>query len=117
MVSRDEEEEEALDALASASPDEARAALRRLVSVTTATLERRAQLEQALTSRIAIEQAKGILAGRHDLQVEEAFGYLRNAARRNQRKLQELAREVVDSPSTPREVAELLPGTHTRGRA
>ena len=43
--------------------------------------ELNAQLEYALESRIVIEQAKGILAERLGLGVEEAFDVLRYAAR------------------------------------
>jgi ANTAR domain-containing protein len=44
-------------------------------------LERVAQLETALNSRIVIEQAKGILAHAFGVSVEEAFSRLRTAAR------------------------------------
>ena len=103
-----EEQEAALDALATASAEEARAALARLVSVTTATMERRAQLERALSSRIVIEQAKGVLAGRHGIGVEEAFDVLRGTARKRQLKLHELAQQVVESDETPQALAAAL---------
>jgi GAF domain-containing protein len=54
------------------------------------------QLQQALHSRIAIEQAKGMLAERVDATVGEAFALLRNHARRNNRQLSEVARAFVD---------------------
>ena len=53
------------------------------------------QLQQALTSRIAIEQAKGVLAERHDVSPEVAFGALRQHARNNNFRLSELAAAVV----------------------
>ena len=68
--------------------------------------QRNLQLEQALESRIVIEQAKGILAERLGLDVDEAFDVLRAAARRNRLKLRELAADVVSSRETPRAVAE-----------
>ncbi|MFI7399777.1 ANTAR domain-containing protein [Streptomyces sp. NPDC049541] len=54
------------------------------------------QLGQALTSRIVIEQAKGTLAARHSITVEEAFRVLRSHARSHRRRLTEVAREVVE---------------------
>ena len=57
------------------------AAVARLLSVTHASYERRAQLEHALESRIGIEQAKGIVAERYGLDVDEAFQLIRRAAR------------------------------------
>ena len=60
-----------------------------------------AQLRHALESRILIEQAKGVLAERYDLAVEEAFALLRYAARTSRRNLHELASEVVDRTGKP----------------
>ena len=60
-----------------------------------------AQLETALSSRIVIEQAKGILAERYRLDLERAFAVLRSAARSNRVKIHELAAAVVSSPRTP----------------
>ena len=54
------------------------------------------QLQSALTSRIVIEQAKGILAERWHLAPDEAFGHLRRHARSSQRSLPEIARAVID---------------------
>ncbi|MGY6025248.1 ANTAR domain-containing protein [Streptomyces spinosirectus] len=54
------------------------------------------QLEHALTSRIIIEQAKGTLAARHSISVDEAFRILRSHARSHRRRLTEVATEVVD---------------------
>jgi GAF domain-containing protein len=53
------------------------------------------QLQQALTSRIAIEQAKGVLAERHELSMDLAFSSLRDYARNNNLRLSELAAAVV----------------------
>jgi hypothetical protein len=64
-------------------------------------LERTIQLQTALDTRIVIEQAKGILAGRHQLPIQEAFDVLRRCARNKGVKIHDLAREVVDSPETP----------------
>ncbi|MEU6147989.1 GAF and ANTAR domain-containing protein [Streptomyces sp. NPDC047081] len=54
------------------------------------------QLGQALSSRIVIEQAKGSLAARHSITVDEAFHVLRSHARSQRRRLTEVAREVVE---------------------
>lgn len=53
------------------------------------------QLQHALDSRVLIEQAKGVLAERHHLTVTAAFDRMRQYARSNQRKLHEVATEVV----------------------
>ncbi|MBO1333286.1 GAF and ANTAR domain-containing protein [Streptomyces sp. VRA16 Mangrove soil] len=54
------------------------------------------QLEYALSSRVVVEQAKGILAARHDLTLEEAFSWLRGYARSHQRKVADVAREIIE---------------------
>jgi GAF domain-containing protein len=54
------------------------------------------QLQLALNSRIAIEQAKGVLAERAGIPVDEAFVRLRKYARANGRLLSVVAEEVVD---------------------
>jgi hypothetical protein len=59
-----------------------------------------AQLRQALTSRVWIEQAKGVLAATQGLSPDEAFGQLRRRARATSRKLAELAQEVVQGAQT-----------------
>jgi cell division septum initiation protein DivIVA len=63
--------------------------------------ERIAQLEEALESRIVIEQAKGVLAERLAISVGEAFDILRYAARSHRIKLRDLAARVVDESQTP----------------
>lgn len=80
---------------------DARAALRRALAVIEVTLEKRAQLEHALESRIVIEQAKGVLAERLRLPMDEAFQVLRRAARSNGLKVHVVARRIVDEPETP----------------
>lgn len=54
------------------------------------------QLEHALTSRLTIEQAKGVLAAQRSLSMDGAFAILRGHARARQRKLLEVARDVVE---------------------
>jgi hypothetical protein len=91
------------------TPEEASAAVARLLSVTQAAYGRRAQLEHALQSRVAIEQAKGIVAERYGLGVEEAFELIRRAARTNRMKLHDLVGLIRPGEETPRELAALIP--------
>jgi transcriptional regulator with GAF, ATPase, and Fis domain len=60
-----------------------------------------AQLQTALESRIAIEQAKGILAERMVISVDGAFALLRNHARTHNIKLTETARQIVSGTLRP----------------
>ena len=53
------------------------------------------QLSHALTSRIVIEQAKGVLAERASLNMEDAFARLRSYARNNNLRLADVAHEVI----------------------
>jgi transcriptional regulator with GAF, ATPase, and Fis domain len=57
------------------------------------------QLQRALTSRVVIEQAKGVLASRLDIGMEEAFERLRRRSRNDRRRLVEVAEEVVNARS------------------
>ncbi|TDD33079.1 ANTAR domain-containing protein [Actinomadura sp. KC06] len=54
-----------------------------------------AQLQAALTSRVTIEQAKGIMAERHQLTPDEAFDRLRAFAHDRGLRMSDLARAVV----------------------
>ena len=56
------------------------------------------QLQSALSSRVIIEQAKGMLAAKSNgqLKPDEAFAALRGYSRAHRRKLTELAARVVD---------------------
>ena len=56
----------------------------------------RVQLQHALTSRIVLEQAKGILAERWQVTVDSAFARFRSYARAHHRQLAELAREIAE---------------------
>jgi GAF domain-containing protein len=62
------------------------------------------QLDQALQSRVVIEQAKGVLAQRAGIGVDEAFHRIRRYARSAQRHLADVAVEVVDGTIRPEEV-------------
>ena len=68
-----------------------------------------AQLQHALTSRIVVEQAKGMLAERYSLQPDEAYELIRLAARSNGLKVQAVSRSVIDVPrETPAVILDLL---------
>jgi hypothetical protein len=70
--------------------------------------EKVGQLESALLSRVVIEQAKGVLVGRHGIDPTTAFEALRAAARANNLRLHDLARRTVDETDTPPEIAARL---------
>jgi hypothetical protein len=70
--------------------------------------ERAEQLQHALSSRISVEQAKGILGERLGLDMEGAFALLRYAARGERMKLHDLAQSVVDGDETPEPVIRAL---------
>jgi GAF domain-containing protein len=53
------------------------------------------QLQNALDSRVIIEQAKGMLASNHRVSVDEAFERLRNHSRQNNVPLRVVAQAVV----------------------
>jgi transcriptional regulator with GAF, ATPase, and Fis domain len=54
------------------------------------------QLQTALNHRVIIEQAKGVIAERRQLDMEQSFTVLRTAARGTNRRLSELSRAVVE---------------------
>jgi AmiR/NasT family two-component response regulator len=88
--------------------EEASVAVARLLAVTHATYERRAQLEYALKSRVAIEQAKGIVAERYGLEPEEAFQLIRRAARASRMKLHDLVATIKPGLPSPPELLTAL---------
>jgi AmiR/NasT family two-component response regulator len=109
--------DKAIESIALGSVEEARAAMLRLMSVAEAAYERRAQLEHALQSRVAIEQAKGIVAERYGLDLEQAFQLIRRAARTHRMKLHDLVRAIRPGEQTPPELIAVI-GDHPgrRGR-
>jgi hypothetical protein len=81
-----------------------------------------AQLEHALTARVRVEQAIGVLAERHRLRPRQAFDLLRNVARSGGRRVIEIAENVVDSASNPllplpEELARKQAPVRKRGRS
>jgi AmiR/NasT family two-component response regulator len=71
------------------------------------------QLQAALNSRVIIEQAKGLIAERLDVDMNAAFAVLRGYARSRNLKLGAVARAVIagrtatpdllDTPAAPRQ--------------
>jgi GAF domain-containing protein len=55
------------------------------------------QLTHALNSRIMLEQAKGMIAERLNLDMEQSFATLRNHARNHNLRLGDVARSVIDN--------------------
>jgi AmiR/NasT family two-component response regulator len=79
-----------------------------------------AQLREALSSRIVIEQAKGVLAERFRLDVDEAFELLRRAARSHRMPMHLLAAAVASGTTTPAEIEAAmlrLPSSNGDGTA
>ena len=60
-------------------------------------------LQTALESRVVIEQAKGVLAERFQLTIDDAFNLLRDAARTSRTPLHRLARTVITNPDVTTE--------------
>lgn len=58
------------------------------------------QLQSALNTRVIIEQAKGVLAERGNVDMEQAFVLLRSYARKTQQRLADVARSVVEKADT-----------------
>lgn len=67
------------------------------------------QLQQALESRVVLEQAKGVLAERLDIDIAEAFHVLRRAARNSNARLPDYARMVIEGSRSGG--AQKMPGS------
>ena len=63
-----------------------------------------AQLEFALESRVAIEQAKGIVAEHSRVNVDTAFELIRRFTRDHNRLLSDTARQIIDGTISPSEL-------------
>lgn len=61
-----------------------------------------AHMRQALESRKTIDMALGILIAQHHCTPEEAFAVLSGASQSRNRKLRDLAAELVQAESQPR---------------
>ena len=82
------------------TPPEAVHEIERLLDLIDRLADRTAQLHVALESRVAIEQAKGVLAERLGISPEEAFEILRRSARSKRLPLQRAATAVVRAASS-----------------
>jgi hypothetical protein len=82
-------------ALPPTTPPEALETIERLLGLIDSLADRTAQLHIALDSRVAIEQAKGILAERLGITPQDAFETLRSTARRRRLSLHALADAIV----------------------
>ena len=58
------------------------------------------QLQTALNTRVVIEQAKGVIAERAQVGMEEAFALLRSHARRSHQRLADVAYAIVEHGDT-----------------
>lgn len=65
------------------------------------------QLRNALASRIVIEQAKGVLSERCGIPLDDSFQQLRKYARANNRRLHDVAQELIDGAISAGEFAVL----------
>jgi GAF domain-containing protein len=69
-------------------------------------------LQIALNSRIVIEQAKGVLNERENLNMEKAFSMMRGHARNHNLRLVDVAHKVIDG-SLPTSALDRLPGARS----
>jgi GAF domain-containing protein len=68
------------------------------------------QLQSALSSRVVIEQAKGVLAERSRIGVDAAFARLRAHARDRNRRLSDVARDLIAGELDAAAFANTAPG-------
>jgi len=59
-----------------------------------------ADLRAALETRPVIDQAKGMLIAEHGCSPDEAFDMISTASQRNNRKVRDIARAMVDGAQT-----------------
>ena len=72
------------------------------------------QLQHALNSRIVIEQAKGMVAQREGLNMEQAFSALRTHARNHNLRLVDVAESVISGTLAPAALGQLRPAGPAR---
>ena len=74
------------------------------------------QLQLALTSRIVIEEAKGVLAERLRISPDNAFEVLRGAARSRNRLLSDLARDITSGSADAAQLMQHVPAERSQPR-
>jgi GAF domain-containing protein len=74
------------------------------------------QLQNALNSRILIEQAKGVLAERGNVNVDVAFTRIRSYARAHNNRLTDIARDIINGQLNATALAELAPQAARQAR-
>jgi GAF domain-containing protein len=74
------------------------------------------QLQRALSSRVIIEQAKGVLAERAGVEMDTAFEWLRRYARGNHLRIAEVAQGVVGRTLSLEQLQPSTPEQHGPGR-
>jgi GAF domain-containing protein len=78
---------------------------------------RNLQLQHALESRIIIEQAKGVLSERSNVDMATSFDRIRNHARRNNLQLTEAAAQIVAGTLSLSDLNEASPSRRPTGSA
>jgi AmiR/NasT family two-component response regulator len=73
------------------------------------------QLQTALNSRVVIEQAKGKLAERLGVDMDQAFSLLRDFARNRNLRLSDLAQAFIDGSEVLPDLAASRPPQRPRG--
>lgn len=84
------------------------AGAKQILDVARGLAERNRQLEEALATRVVIEQAKGVLMERYGIDADAAFALIRRGARNDRIRVRDLAAAVVGSRATPESIAEGL---------
>lgn len=74
-----------------------------------------AQLQQAISSRAVVDQAKGILMQLLDCDSDQAFERLRRISQTQHVKLTEVARQVIETRTEPEPARENAPSRGTEG--
>jgi len=75
------------------------------------------QLQAALEHRWLIEQAKGVVMGREQVDAQTAFERLRGAARSSTRRLADVARDVTAGQPLPTDRRDLAKGNAAQAKA
>jgi transcriptional regulator with GAF, ATPase, and Fis domain len=70
------------------------------------------QLQSALNSRVVVEQAKGVLAERAQMNVDDAFHMLRGYARNHNCRLRDVAEDVIAGSISIEELLAKSSGSH-----